>query len=124
MTTNRTSLAPDTIDDATIQQAIDELNIGVPVRAYAVENGHLILHLAYGGKAIWIPPELRPDPTTGEPSPAALSAAPIPADLDALLKRDLQLLARLYAVPDWHVLRKPELIATLSERRRLAGTKA
>ena len=103
-----------TVDDATLQQAIDELNICVPVRACAVENGHLILYLAYGGKATWIPPELRPDPETGEPSPAAPA---IPADLHALLKRDLQQLARLYAVPDWHVLLKPDLIAALEQRR-------
>lgn len=112
------------VDEATIRQAIDELNIGVPVRACAVENGHLILYLAYGGKATWIPPELRPDPTTGRPSP---SAPAIPPDLDALLKRDLRQLARLHAVPDWNVLRKAELIAALAERRdnqerrRLAG---
>ncbi|NLF16741.1 MAG: hypothetical protein GX595_05730, partial [Lentisphaerae bacterium] len=51
MTTTAPPLDIHTIDDATLQQAIDELNIGVPVRACAVENGHLILYLAYGGKA-------------------------------------------------------------------------
>lgn len=114
MTTTAPPLDINTVDDATLQQAIDELNIGVPVRACAVENGHLILYLAYGGKATWIPPELRPDPETGEPSPAAPA---IPADLHALLKRDLQQLARLYAVPDWHVLLKPDLIAALAAIR-------
>lgn len=114
MTTTAPPLDIHTIDDATLQQAIDELNIGVPVRACAVENGHLILYLAYGGKATWIPPELRPDPETGQPSPAAPA---IPADLHALLKRDLQQLARLYAVPDWHVLLKPDLIAALAAIR-------
>lgn len=114
MTTTAPPLDIHTIDDATLQQAIDELNIGVPVRACAVENGHLILYLAYGGKATWIPPELRPDPETGQPSPAAPA---IPADLHTLLKRDLQQLARLYAVPDWHVLLKPDLIAALAAIR-------
>jgi hypothetical protein len=105
------------VDDAVIQQAIDELNIGVPVRGWTVRQGHLVLFLAYGGAAHWIPPELRPDPTTGQASDAALSAAPIPDDLDTLLKRDLQLLAGLHAVPDWQVLLKAELIAALAALR-------
>jgi hypothetical protein len=101
-------LTPDTVNEAVLQQAADELNIGVPIRAYTVENGRLILFLAYGGKAEWTPPELRDQkPTTQR------QAEPIPAGLDALLRADLEKIARRHHIPGWKTLRKAELIAAL-----------
>jgi hypothetical protein len=99
-------LTPDTVNEAVLQQAADELNIGVPIRAYTVENGRLILFLAYGGKAEWTPPELRDLKPTPQPEP-------IPTSLDALLRADLEKIARRHHIPGWKTLRKAELIAAL-----------
>ena len=41
------------VNSAMIQQAADELDIGVPIRSWAVVDGKLELSLAYGGVARW-----------------------------------------------------------------------
>jgi hypothetical protein len=49
-------------DPATLRQAMDELGIRVPVRAWAVERGRLVLRLANGETATWTPPVKRRKP--------------------------------------------------------------
>ena len=41
------------VNEAMIQQAAEELEIGVPIRAWRVEGEELVLCLAYGGEARW-----------------------------------------------------------------------
>lgn len=41
------------VNMALIQQAAEELEIGVPIRAWRVEDGQLVLSLATGGEARW-----------------------------------------------------------------------
>lgn len=49
-------IKPSEVNPALIQQAVDELEIGVPIRAWEVQNGELLLHLAYGQVASWSGP--------------------------------------------------------------------
>lgn len=41
------------VNSAMLQQAAEELEIGVPIRAWEVQDGALVLHLAYGRAARW-----------------------------------------------------------------------
>lgn len=41
------------VNSAMLQQAAEELEIGVPIRSWRVEGGELVLSLAYGGEASW-----------------------------------------------------------------------
>ena len=41
------------VNEAVIRHAAEELEIGVPIRAWRVEDGELVLSLAYGGEARW-----------------------------------------------------------------------
>ena len=45
----------DDVNMAMIQQAAEELEIAVPIRAWEVVDGELVLHLAYGNVARWTP---------------------------------------------------------------------
>lgn len=47
------------VNSAMLQQAAEELEIGVPIRSWRVEAGELVLSLAYGGEAVWRPPGAR-----------------------------------------------------------------
>lgn len=44
------------VNMAMIQQAAEELEVGVPIRAWEVQEGELVLHLAYGSVARWAGP--------------------------------------------------------------------
>lgn len=117
------------INDALLRQAVDDLEIAVPIRAWDVVNGKLLLHLAYSpAPAVWEPP--RPDESTqttddGErESSSVVPRAPSPSpssipegDLSRLLKRDLQQLARARKMPEWKRLRKAELVERLEALR-------
>ena len=41
------------VNEAMIQHAAGELEVGVPIRSWRVEAGELVLLLAYGGEARW-----------------------------------------------------------------------
>lgn len=121
------------VNSALLCQAVDELEIGVPIRAYEVVKGRLVLHLAYTLEpAVWEPPSGRnpgsdgPDgrggsrtaPTADDGRPAAGNVREIPAgDLNRLLKPRLQELARSQRIPRWNRLRKAELVAALEDLR-------
>lgn len=94
------------VNDALIQHAASELEVGVPIRSWRVEDGELVLMLAYGGEARW---------TEGEkPAPSKASKASKPwrfvesarkegalpvipdGDLGKLRKRELELLLQAW----------------------------
>ena len=106
------------VNHATIRQAVDDLEIGVPVRSWEVRDGKLLLHLAYAREpAVWSPPgseEARP----GSAGEEETGPPPIPdGNLDRLLKKDLQKLAHAHGVPHTYDLLKAELVAALEELR-------
>ena len=45
------------VNDALLRQAVDDLEIGVPIRSWDVVDGKLVFHLAYGRVAVWPPGE-------------------------------------------------------------------
>jgi len=121
------------VNSALLRQAADELEIGVPIRAYEVVKGKLVLHLAYTLEpAVWEPPAgrnpgsggsdgrggSRTAPTADDAPPAAGNVREIPAgDLNRLLKPALQALARSHSIPAWKRLRKAELVDALQALR-------
>ena len=110
------------VNTALLRQAVDELEIGVPIRAYEVVNGRLVLHLAYTLEpAVWEPPDGRyggSAPTANDTCPPAGNDREIPAgELNELLKAELQELARSHGIPKWNRLRKADLISSLESLR-------
>ncbi len=41
------------VNEAVLRRAVDELEIDIPIQAWRVEDGQLVLVLAYGGEARW-----------------------------------------------------------------------
>ena len=86
------------VNGAMIQAAAEELEVGVPIRSWRVEDGQLVLCLAYGGEVRWGD---RAEEAEEEDRPwefvekfQASNLAPIPkGDLEKLSKQKLQMLA-------------------------------
>ena len=55
------------VNMAMIQQAAEELEIGVPIRSWRVDGGELVLELAYGGQARWGVAAGPPEAPAGKP---------------------------------------------------------
>ena len=102
------------VNEALIRQAVDELEIGVPIRSYEVVDGRLVLHLAYTLEpAVWEPPAVGGHQQVPRPA-----NTPIPAgDLNRLRKPQLQELARIHGIAAWNRLRKGELVEALEGLR-------
>lgn len=101
------------VNMAMIQQAAEELEVGVPIRAWRVEDGELVLVLSYGGEARWSDGKKRPEraktsspakaPGRGRPRARpwrfeeghrARVVLPLPdGDLGRLTKQELQQIA-------------------------------
>lgn len=104
-------LKPTDVNDALIRQAVDDLEIAVPIRSWEVVDGELVLHLAYSVEpARWSPPQ--------KPGFAEKPGFSIPAgNLQRLTKKELQAIARAHNVPYDSRLLKGELVELLEEWR-------
>lgn len=111
-------LKPNDVNEATLRQAVDDLEIGVPIRSWEVRDGKLYLHLAYShAPAVWSPAAEAEEPPAPSQHVPTVDNTPIPDNLSRLLKSDLQTLARIYRIHRWSKLRKAELVAELEEIR-------
>ena len=104
-------LRKEDVTPALLQDVAEQLEIGVPIRAWEVVNGRLVLHLAYNQTATW-PPE-----DTGE-SGGQPEVALIPAgDLSKLRKTELLELAAAVGVEGRSSMLKADLVFVLTEVR-------
>lgn len=90
------------VNSAMLQQAADELEIAVPIRSWHVEDGELVLYLAYGGAARWR--------LGGENAPAIAAPDGVPWRFERDLRDDSP-----RAIPDGDLgrLKKRELFLIL-----------
>lgn len=103
-------LQPTDVNDALIRQAVDELEIGVPIRSWEVANGELVLHLAYSVEpARWSPAK--------KPGFAQEPGFIPDGNLHRLKKKELQEIARARNVPQYQNLLKGELVELLEALR-------